>query len=207
MVEGKLAMVEKLSRSRVSSTQALGLAIALPDSTLRGETVSTLTLTALLAIGLFFFLRASGKDRVEARLYSSNRSLEEMGSALRSHLRGRGYQLQSTDSEGIATFAGEARASAGLAAFLTGLAGLGLACLALVVHTLEPQWGGWPWMLMLASPWAGWYYRQRNQRPEQVRLKLQEAELGARLWVEGHRDELDVLAATFALQERDPDEG
>lgn len=207
MVEGKLAMVEKLSRSRVSSTQAFGLAIALPDSPLRGETVSTLTLTALLAIGLFFFLRASGKDRVETRLYSSNRSLEEMGSALRSHLRGRGYQLQSTDPEGIATFAGEARASAGLAAFLTGLAGLGLACLALVVHTLEPQWGGWPWMLMLASPWAGWYYRQRNQRPEQVRLKLQEAELGARLWVEGHRDELDVLAATFALQERDPDEG
>ncbi|MFQ3612537.1 MAG: cofactor assembly of complex C subunit B [Cyanobacteriota bacterium] len=175
-----------------------------PETPLTGETLSTLTLTALLAIGLFFFLRASGKDRKESRFYFSSRPLDPLGSALRSHLQGRAYQLQSTDSEGMATFAGEAQASTGLAAFLTGLAGLGLACLALVLHTLEPQWGGWPWMLMLASPWAGWYYRQRNQRPEQIRLKLQEEGSGSRLWVEGHRDELDILAATFALQERDP---
>ncbi|MCJ2543075.1 cofactor assembly of complex C subunit B [Thermostichus vulcanus] len=175
-----------------------------PEITLTGETLSTLTLTALLAIGLFFFLRASGKDRTENRLYFSSRPLNSLGSALRSHLQGRAYQLQSTDSDGIATFAGEAKASTGLALFLTGLAGVGLACLALVLSTLEPQWGGWPWMLMLASPWAGWYYRQRNQRPEQIRLKLQEESSGSRLWVEGHRDELDILAATFALEERDP---
>lgn len=208
MMENRLAMVEELSRSRASLTQALGMAMALPDSTLTGETISTLTLTALLAIGLFFFLRASGKDRVETRFYFSSRRLEEMGSALREHLQGRAYRLQATDAEGIATFTGQAQPSAGLAAFLTGLAGLGLACLALVLHTLEPQWGGWPWMLMLTSPVAGWYYRRRNQRPEQIRLKLQAADPapGSQLWVEGHRDELDVLAATLALQERDPDE-
>jgi len=79
----------------------------------------------------------------------------------------------------------------------------------LVLQTLEPGWGVWPWILVLASPWAGWYYRQRNQRPEQIRLKLQEADstLGSHLWVEGHRDELDVLAATLGLQERDPEQG
>ncbi|MGQ9838018.1 MAG: cofactor assembly of complex C subunit B [Cyanobacteriota bacterium] len=178
----------------------------LPETTLTGETLSTLTLTALLTLGLFFFLRASGKDRREKRSYYSSRPLDHLGSALRSHLQGRAYQLQSTDAEGTATFAGEARASIGLAVFLSGLAGLGLACLALVLQTLEPQWGGWPWMLMLASPWAGWYYWQRNQGPEQIRLKLQEEGLGCRLWVEGHRDELDILAATFALQEQDAPE-
>lgn len=177
-----------------------------PETTLTKETLSTLMLTILLAIGLFFFLRASSKDRKENRLYLSSRSIESLGSALRSHLQSRAYRLQSTDSEGIATFVGEARGSVGLAAFLTGLAGLGLACLALVLHTLEPQWGGWPWMLVLASPWAGWSYWQRSQRLEQIRLKLQEEGSGSRLWVEGHRDELDILAATFALQERDPGE-
>jgi hypothetical protein len=75
-------------------------------------------------------------------------------------------------------------------------------------------------MVVLASPWAGWYYRQRNQRPEQIRLKLQEADedsvplsswertptaSGSHLWVEGHRDELDGLAAALRLQERDLD--
>jgi hypothetical protein len=196
---------------------------------LTGEKVSTLALTTLLAIGLFFFLRASGKDRVETRVYLSSRSLEEMGSALREHLERRGYRLQSADAEGIATFAGQGQASVGLALFLTGLAGTGLACLALVLQTLEPGWGAWPWMVVLASPWAGWYYRQRNQRPEQIRLKLQEADEdsvplpfcgqhgsptaptrtapGSHLWVEGHRDELDGLAAALRLQERDPDRG
>ncbi|HIK19734.1 MAG TPA: cofactor assembly of complex C subunit B [Synechococcus sp. M44_DOE_062] len=215
--------VDLLTPSGLGSAQALGLAATLPDSTLTGERVSTLALTTLLAIGLFFFLRASGKDRVETRVYLSSRSLEEMGSALREHLEGRGYRLQSADAEGIATFAGQGQASVGLALFLTGLAGAGLACLALVLQTLEPRWGAWPWMLVLASPWAGWYYRQRNQRPEQIRLKLQEADEdsvplsswegreaptqtapGSHLWVEGHRDELDGLAAALGLQERDP---
>lgn len=217
--------VNPLPLGGLGSAQALGLAIA----PLTGEKVSTLALTTLLAIGLFFFLRASGKDRVETRVYLSSRSLEEMGSALREHLERRGYRLQSADAEGIATFAGQGQASVGLALFLTGLAGTGLACLALVLQTLEPEWGAWPWMVVLASPWAGWYYRQRNQRPEQIRLKLQEADEdsvplpfcgqhgsptaptrtapGSHLWVEGHRDELDGLAAALRLQERDPDRG
>ncbi|MGY3029469.1 hypothetical protein ACVWXW_002355 [Thermostichus sp. MS-CIW-30] len=217
--------VNPLPLGGLGSAQALGLAIA----PLTGEKVSTLALTTLLAIGLFFFLRASGKDRVETRVYLSSRSLEEMGSALREHLERRGYRLQSADAEGIATFAGQGQASVGLALFLTGLAGTGLACLALVLQTLEPGWGAWPWMVVLASPWAGWYYRQRNQRPEQIRLKLQEADEdsvplpfcgqhgsptaptrtapGSHLWVEGHRDELDGLAAALRLQERDPDRG
>ncbi|ABD03657.1 conserved hypothetical protein [Synechococcus sp. JA-2-3B'a(2-13)] len=210
--------VNPLPLGGLGSAQALGLAIA----PLTGEKVSTLALTTLLAIGLFFFLRAAGKDRVETRVYLSSRSLEEMGSALREHLERRGYRLQSADAEGIATFAGQGQASVGLALFLTGLAGTGLACLALVLQTLEPGWGAWPWMVVLASPWAGWYYRQRNQRPEQIRLKLQEADedsvplsswertptaSGSHLWVEGHRDELDGLAAALRLQERDPDRG
>ncbi len=177
-----------------------------PSTPLTGEAFSTLLLTALLGVGLFFFLRAAGKDRRETRLYVSNRSLDSLGSALRSYLQGRAYRLQSTDAEGVATFAGEIKASLGLAVFLTLLAAVGLGCFALVVQMLAPQWGGWPWLLVLASPWAGWYYRQRNQGPEQIRLKLQEEGSGVRLWVEGHRDELDRLAATFALEERDPAE-
>ncbi|MEN9202674.1 MAG: cofactor assembly of complex C subunit B [Thermostichus sp. DG_1_6_bins_120] len=178
-----------------------------PETTLTGETLSTLTLTLLLAIGLFFFLRASGKDRKESHLYFSSRPLEEVGSALRSHLQSRGYRLHSIDSDGTATFTGQAQASGGLAVFLTGLAGVGLACLALVVNTLEPQWGGWPWLLVLISPLAGRYYWQRNQRPEQLHFKLQENGPGSQLWVEGHRDELDILAATLGLQEQDPVRG
>jgi hypothetical protein len=97
----------------------------------------------------------------------------------------------------------------GLAVFLTGLAGAGLACLALVLQMLQPAWGAWPWTLLLASPWAGWYYWRRSHRPQQIRLKLQEAAPppGSHLWVEGQREELEVLAATLGLEERDPERG
>ncbi len=205
----KFGLVDLLAPGRMGAAQMLGIAFALPNATLTRERVSTLALTVLLAIGLFFFLRASGKDRVEARFYFSSRSLEEMGSLLRKHLEERAYRLQSADAEGIATFAGQARASAGLAVFLTGLAGVGLACLALVLQMLEPGWGAWPWTLLLVSPWAGWYYWRRSHRPEQIRLKLQAADSppGSLLWVEGQRDELEVLAATLGLQERDPERG
>ena len=172
----------------------------------KGESISTLTLTLILGIGLFFFLRASGRARIETRFYSSSRNLEEMGSLLRKHLEGRAYRLQSADPEGIATFVGQARPSVGLAVFLTGLAGAGLACLALVLQVLEPGWGVWPWTLLLVSPWAGWYYWRCNHRPQQLRLRLQEADPppGSLLWVEGQREELEVLATTLGLQERDP---
>ncbi|MFS8894683.1 cofactor assembly of complex C subunit B [Synechococcus sp. O70.2] len=184
------------------------VATSLPLS-LKGEAISTLALTLLLGIGLFFFLRASGRDRSETRFYSSSRSLEEMGSLLRKHLEGRAYRLQFADAEGIATFVGQARPSVGLAVFLTGLAGVGLACLALVLSLLEPSWRAWPWTLVLAAPWAGWYYWRRNYRLERLRLKLQEADPppGSLLWVEGQRDELEVLAASLGLQEREPERG
>jgi hypothetical protein len=44
------------------------------SSSLQGETISTLLLTVLLAIGLFFFLRASGKPDYNFYMFVMNRN-------------------------------------------------------------------------------------------------------------------------------------
>ncbi|MDX2273602.1 MAG: cofactor assembly of complex C subunit B [Cyanobacteriota bacterium] len=166
---------------------------------------STLIMTILLGVGLFFFLRASAKDRTETRLYGIPSSLEEAGQQLRTYLQERAYRLLGSDERGIATFGGQATASPFLALFLSGLALAGLVCLSLVVVTIHPDSQGWPWLATAASPLAGWYYVRRSQRVEQVRLRLTEASTPltqprVQLSISAHRDELNQMEVALALQ-------
>ena len=185
------------------------------DMSLQPVAISTLLMTTLLAIGLFFFIRASGKDRVETRRYQTQQSLETLGSQVRQYLLRRGFVLVSADDTGIATFQGQAQPSGFLAVLLTLLAAVGLACLAMVLQTLFPQWGRLAWLLLTAAPLAGDYYRFRNQRMETVRLRIEQSgieaegvslddsEIGkssAQLHISGHRDELDDLEQSLGLE-------
>lgn len=171
--------------------------------------ISTLLMTALLGIGLFFFIRSSGKDRVEHRRYKTTQPLETLGSGLKNYLLRRGYQLAAADPSGIATFEGQAQPSGFLAVLLTVLAGVGLGCLAMVLQTLFTQWGRLAWLLLTAAPLAGDYYRFRNQRLETIRLKIEQLKieppdptdgLQSLVLISGHRDELDELEQQFGLE-------
>ncbi len=162
---------------------------------------STLIMTVLLGIGLFFFLRASGKDRIETRRYTSEVTLDELGRQVRHHLMERAYQLESVDEQGIATFVGQAQPSLFLTLFLTGLAFVGLMCLIGVLNTLYPGPHPWFWVLTLLAPAAGGYYRSANTREESLRVLVKqssETDL-SQLAISGHRDELDTLETTLGL--------
>ncbi len=169
-------------------------------------TLSTLIMTGLLGIGLFFFLRAAGKDRTETRLYRSSVALEDLGPRVQAYFQSRAYQLVETDPQGIATFRGQGQPSWFLTMFLTGLAVLGLTCLVVVILTAKPGWYPYAWVLLLGAPLAGIYYRRRNQREEQVRVRLEQPEdaTEVELKISGHRDELDALEKALDLEEQDP---
>lgn len=180
------------------------MSLTLPWVAPNPETVatSTLVMTSLLGMGLFFFLRASGKDRTETRLYASSTSLTELGQQVQTYLRNRSYRLVETDPEGVATFAGRSQPSPFLTVLLTGLAGVGLACLAVVVLVLNPDWFPYPWIALMGAPLAGMYYRRRNQREEKVRVRIEESETSpsSLLNISGHRDELDSLESELGLE-------
>lgn len=164
---------------------------------------STLILTLLLAVGLFFFIRASTKDRIEQMVLETNDSEEVFLPRLQQYFTDRSYRVTEADRDtDIITFEGLVRPSVFLASLLTGLAAIGAMCLALVLAMLFPAVGQLFLLLLLVAPIAGWFYWQGSTRIERVRLKV-EPQLGdgapTAIKISGHRDELAVFQETLQL--------
>ena len=170
---------------------------------------STVVLTLLLMVGLFFFIRASVKDRTQEAQWLANQPEDVVLSQVETYLTQRAYRFIRLDrDQDQAIFEGIVRPSMALAIFLSTLVALGLLCLGLVLAILLPQVGlGFTGLLGL-SPLAGWFYWQRAQRPEQVALKLgpipvstsmmpSESETQTLLTVTAHRDELRAMQSAL----------
>ncbi|HEY9301553.1 MAG TPA: cofactor assembly of complex C subunit B [Phormidium sp.] len=169
---------------------------------------STLLLTVLLAIGLFFFIRASVKDRTQVIQLMSKEPTDSLLAQLQQYFTQRSYKVVALDAaQNQVTFAGFVRPSWFLAVFLTFLAALGILCLVLVLSYLFPQIGLVFLGLELLAPVAGIFYWQKAGRQEQVSLKLESAtgvstqDTRNLITVIGHRDELSVLQETLGLQQ------
>jgi len=167
---------------------------------------STFFLTLLLAIGLFFFIRASVKDRTEQVKLITEQPEESLLTQLQQYFDQRAYQVTAVDADrNQVTFQGIVRPSWFLAIFLTLLAGCGFLCLALVLSLLFPEIGSIFLGLILLAPAAGLFYWQRAGRPERVFLKLEtlpHEENGTQslITVTAHRDELAALQEALQLK-------
>ncbi|NJR60778.1 MAG: cofactor assembly of complex C subunit B [Cyanobacteria bacterium CRU_2_1] len=167
--------------------------------------VSTALLTALLAVGLFFFIRASAKDRTEVTKLIAEQQGEPLLEQLQQYFTQRAYRIAAVDAaQNRVTFEGLVRPSAFLAVFLTFLAAIGILCLALVLSFAFPNAAGLP-MLVLLAPLAGIFYWRSARRPEQVSLQveaLSDADTPPRslLVVTAHRDELAEMQRSLSLK-------
>ncbi|MEM6599130.1 MAG: cofactor assembly of complex C subunit B [Cyanobacteria bacterium P01_D01_bin.36] len=174
---------------------------------------STLLLTALMVIGLVFFIRASTKDRIEVMQFGSTQAAEPLQQDVMKHFQRRAYQqieAPATEDNSDAsswttdaiTVAGLVSPSVFMAIFLSVLAAIGFACLALVMSVLFPSWGKLAFISVAISPLAGVFYWRKSSRPEKVTFKVEtstssQQELSSRLIVKGHRDELAELKEAF----------
>jgi Ni/Fe-hydrogenase subunit HybB-like protein len=170
---------------------------------------STFVLTALLGIGLFFFVKASVKDRIQQEKLIAQEEAESLLTQLQAYFSSRAYQVAQTNpAENQITYEGLVRPSWFLAIFLSLLTAVGLLCLALVLSMLVENNGEWFLGLVILSPLTGLFYWQRARRIEQVSLKL-EATIDSVsppqsiLTVRGHRDELAVLKQSLGLKSVD----
>ncbi len=167
---------------------------------------STFLLTLLLAVGLFFFIRASVKDRTSEEKLISSQSEESLLTQLQQYFSGRAYRVAAVDAaQNQVTFEGYVQPSWFLAIFLTLLAGVGTLCLALVLAILLPQLGNVFLGLLVLAPAAGLFYWQRAGRREKVCLKLETLTLDGNrqqslITVQAHRDELAELKRALPLQ-------
>jgi uncharacterized membrane protein len=167
---------------------------------------STFLLTLLLAVGLFFFIRASVKDRTQQLELITREPEESVLSRLQQYFDRRSYQIAAVDAAtNQVTFQGFVRPSWGLAIFLTMLAACGILCLSLVLSLLYPPLTSVFLGLVLLAPAAGVFYWKKAGRSEQVSLKVKAVparETGSQTLVTviGHRDELAELQQALQLE-------
>jgi hypothetical protein len=162
-------------------------------------------------VGLFFFIKASTKDRIQQIRYPTHLSDDSRLEAIKQYFAQRAYRIVKIDSlQKLVTFEGFVRPSRFLAIFLSFLAAIGLLCLSLIFSILIPQGEAIsPWLAAL-SPLAGYFYWQQAGRVERVALQVEslDGEGGDRCYitVTAHRDELAQLQQAFPLPEASPTE-
>ncbi len=158
---------------------------------------STLLLTILLAIGLFFFLRASSKDRTTVvEISSSQKSLKVLND-LCEWLNLRGWKQSGGNSDKkILIFKGQVVSSKFLAIFLGILGFFGSCSLGLVIIQIYPFLGWWPILLgLIGGPTSGIIYFKKSAREEKFELRLIEKDDNKNTFMRlrAHRDELISL--------------
>ncbi len=176
---------------------------------------STLLLTLLLMIGLFFFVKASVKERLQQAKLLSEQPEEPLLNQLQQYFSDRAYRLTTVDPEQEQIiFEGLVRPSAFLATFLTLIVSTSLLCLGLVLATLVPQvWRGFLGLTLL-SPLAAVFYWRKAKRPEQVCLRVESlgptldnssnsSKAQTLLTVTAHRDEIIELQRDLKLRKVD----
>lgn len=153
-----------------------------------------------MLVGLFFFIRASVKDRTQQVRLKASESVDLLIARLRQHFEARAYQLvEVNNTQKQITFKGFVRPSWFLATLLTILAAVGLSCIALVLTLLFPSYDGWFWLLLALAPVAGIFYWRKAGRWERIILQV-ESESQKLLTVTAHRDELIQLQENSAFQ-------
>ena len=159
---------------------------------------SILLLTILLAIGLFFFLRASSKDRTTIVEISSSQQPVKVLNGLCQWLNLRGWKQTGGDSEQrILIFNGQVVSSKFLAIFLGFLGGFGSCALGLVIIQIYPNFGWWPILLgFIGGPLTGILYFKKSAREEKFELRLineNDNDDSTLIRLRAHRDELISL--------------
>jgi len=166
---------------------------------------STLLLTLLLSVGLFFFIRASTKERTQRVQLISDQDEASLMPQLQEYFRSRSYRVAAIDREqNQVTFEGFVKQSWFLAVFLTLLAAIGLLCLSLVLTIIFPSFGTLFLGIILLSPLSGIFYWKKAGRLEKVSLKLEaipnQLHSSSTITVIAHRDELWELQRVLQLK-------
>ena len=158
---------------------------------------STLLLTILLAIGLFFFLRASSKDRTTVVEITSSQKPVKVLNDLYEWLDLRGWKQTGGDfNQRILIFKGQVVSSKFLAIFLGMLGGFGSCALGLVIIQIYPGLSWWPILLgLIGGPLSGMVYFKKSAREEKFELRLinKDDDVMTFLRLRAHRDELISL--------------
>lgn len=155
-----------------------------------------------MMIGLFFFIRASVKDRTKQIQLIPDESEDVLIKTLQDYFESRAYQLASIDAQHKqVAFTGFVQPSIVLALLLSLLAIVGLSCLSLILFLLFPEINYLFGLLVLAAPLAGIFYWSKAGRWEKILLEvIPQNDSPNLVSVTAHRDELIQLQENLSVQ-------
>lgn len=155
-----------------------------------------------MMIGLFFFIRASVKDRTKQIQLVPSETEDILLKKLQDYFESRAYKMTQVDPEKKQiTFKGFVQPSVFLAILLSLLAVVGFSCLALVLFLLFPNANSFVWLIVVLSPLAGIFYWQKAGRWEEIILGVVSNPDSKNLVsVTAHRDELIQLEENLSVQ-------
>eukprot|EP00741_Cyanophora_paradoxa_P024400 tig00021796_g23559.t1 len=222
---GSEAPAGELRLNSLSPAIPVSLVMAALDSILdvggspgfKGAYDVQLLLLFLMSTGLFFFIRASVKDRTEQEVLVTGEKPAEVGRAVSEYMLRKGYRVTDKGEDGVVTFQGLVAPSAGLAVLLSIMAFGGLESLATVIATLKPELGPLPFAIGILAPVAGKFYYERAERPEDFRLQVVPPPAhgpGAagssaprtRVLVKGHSQEIVEFREALGFPEPEPEQ-
>lgn len=104
----------------------------------------------------------------------------------------------------VITFVGLYAANKGQAAAVTFYTFVGMGSIALVLSTLNPEVGGWWYLLTLLSPGAWFYYMGKGTRQEEIKVKMvsSDDEQTTDIIIEGDIEEINRLSSELKLVEK-----
>jgi hypothetical protein len=164
---------------------------------------STLLLTLLMSVGLFFFIRASTKDRTETAQLVSQLPEASLMPQLKEYFRARSYRVAAVDpQQNKVTMTGFVQPSWFLAIFLTILAAVGFTSLSLVLSMLFSSQSFLLYGIILLSPLSGIFYWNKAGRVENVSLTVEntDSEQSSKITITAHRDEIISLEGALQLK-------
>ena len=155
-----------------------------------------------MMIGLFFFIRASVKDRTQQIQLLPSETEDVLLKKLQEYFESRAYKITQIDPEKKqVTFKGFVQPSLFLAILLSLLAVVGFSCLALILFLLFPNANSLVWLLVMLAPLAGVFYWRKAGRWENILLNVvSRADSPNLVRVTAHRDELIKLEENLSVQ-------
>jgi len=158
----------------------------------------------LTSWGMVSFVKGATKTRIIQAGYTTPFEPKALVENAIRHFTGRGYKInkEADTRPGVITFEGMVSPSVTIAAILLACSASSLASVILILKTYYPDQfaSNYLWLAVLPSVFVIPWYWQGAERTEQVKMLVETEGPKNKLWLKGHRDELQVYEAEQGMK-------
>lgn len=174
----------------------------------KGSLAATAFVFFLTFWGGISFVKGSTKPRITQASFTLRQPASAVAKQTARYLMERSFVAdpEKDGREGVMTFTGEVRASSSVASILVAVAASGIWALTYMLNFVLPESLQSPyygWLSLASFAVVPWYWRQAG-RTEEVKVMVEEEGDLSKLYLKGHRDEIEELERAFNWKRDEP---